>query len=227
MPTVRALRSVLVVSALAAGLVAVPATAHAEIPVFCNEASLVTAINVANAAGGDTLALAPFCTYTLTSAHGSASDGPVGLPPITTPITMAGLGTTIARAASAPAFRILEVEGDANVPETSGQLNLIAVTIRGGNAVSPYPGGGIANRGGVLSLTSSSVTGNSAVAGGGIYTDNGAVTLTASSVTGNTATNSGGGIYKNSGAVNLLASDVSGNTPDNCAPSGSVPGCAG
>lgn len=227
MPTVHALRSVFVVSALATGLVAIPATAHAEIPVFCNESSLVTAINVANAAGGDTLALAPFCTYTLTSAHGSASDGPVGLPPITTPINMAGLGTTITRAPSAPAFRILEVEGDANVPGTDGRLNLAAVTISGGSAVTPFPGGGIANRGGALTLTSSSVTGSSAVAGGGIYTDNGTVSLTASTVTGNTATSSGGGIYKNSGTVNLLASDVSRNTPDNCAPSGSVFGCAG
>lgn len=78
-----------------------------------------------------------------------------------------------------------------------------------------------------MTLTSSSVTGSSAVAGGGIYTDNGTVSLTASTVTGNTATSSGGGIYKNSGTVNLLASDVSRNTPDNCAPSGSVFGCAG
>ncbi|MFF5092068.1 hypothetical protein [Streptomyces niveus] len=227
MPTVPALRSMLVVAALAVGLVAVPTTAHAEIPVFCDESSLVTAINVANAAGGDTLALAPFCTYTLTGAHGSASDGPAGLPAITTPITMAGLGTTITRAPTAPAFRILEVDGDANVPGTDGRLNLVAVTIRGGSAVAPYPGGGIANRGGALSLTSSTVTGNTAVAGGGIYTDNGTVTLTASTVTGNTATSSGGGVYKNSGTVNLLAGDVSRNTPDNCAPTGSVPGCAG
>ncbi|KUL43821.1 hypothetical protein ADL22_13120 [Streptomyces sp. NRRL F-4489] len=187
----------------------------------------MAAVNAANAAGGDTLALAPFCTYTLTSAHGSASDGPVGLPPITTPITMAGLGTTITRAASAPPFRVLEVQGDANVPGTNGQLSLAAITVRGGNAPAPDPGGGISNRGGAVTLVSSSVTGNSAVAGGGIYVDNGTVSLTASGVTGNSATTAGGGIYRNSGVVSLLVSNVSGNTPDNCAPAGSVPGCTG
>ncbi|MFD8543257.1 hypothetical protein [Streptomyces sp. NPDC059649] len=207
---------------------AVPATAHAQIPVLCSENSLVAAVNAANAAGGETLALTPFCTYSLTTAHGSASDGPVGLPPITTPITMAGLGTVIARDPSAPAFRVLEVQGNANVPGTNGQLTLAAITVRGGKAQVPHPGGGIADRGGAVTLVSSSVTGNSAVAGGGIYVDNGVVSLTASSVTENsaTATAAGGGIYRNSGAVSLLVSDVSRNTPNNCAPAGTVPGCA-
>ncbi|MER6304479.1 hypothetical protein ACWCXK_01360 [Streptomyces sp. NPDC001739] len=214
------------VCSLTAALMAVPVTANAQIPVLCSESALVAAVNAANAAGGETLALAPFCTYSLTTAHGSASDGPVGLPPITTSITMAGLGTVIARDPSAPAFRVLEVQGDANVPGTNGQLTLAAITIRGGNAPAPYPGGGITDRGGAVTLVSSSVTGNSAVAGGGIYVDNGAVSLTASSVTGNSATSAGGGIYRNSGAVNLLVSDVSRNAPNNCAPAGSIPGCA-
>lgn len=198
MPTAPALRSVLVVAILAAGLVAVPAPARAQIPVVCDESSLVTATNTA---GGDTLALAPFRTHTLIHAHGSPPDGPTGLP-VTAPITMAGIGTTITPAPSAPACRILEIDGDANAPGTAGRLHPIAVTIRGGSAVAPYPNGGI-------------------------YTDNGTVSLTSSTVTGNTATSSGSGFYKNSGAVNQLASDVSRNTPDNCTPSGSVPRCAG
>ncbi|KJY42178.1 membrane protein [Streptomyces sp. NRRL B-1568] len=199
--------------------------AHALTPVLCNETALVNAITAANATGGDTLALIPGCTYTLTSAHGSGPTGPVGLPPLTAPITLLGLGATIARDPSAPPFRILQVEGAANVPGTKGQLSMVGVTIRGGSAVAPFPGGGITNLGGTVFLVSSSVTGNTAVAGGGIYTDQGAVSLTASSVTSNTATTRGGGIYVNSGGVTMLASTVSGNTPDNCAPSGSVVGC--
>ncbi|MGW7007031.1 hypothetical protein ACWGCW_30550 [Streptomyces sp. NPDC054933] len=225
MRTVRTLRSIIGVCALAVGLAAVPTTAHAQTPVLCSETSLVNAITAANAAGGDTLALMPGCTYTLTSAHGSGPAGPVGLPSITTPITILGMGATITRDPSTPAFRILQVEGAANVPGAKGQLSMVGVAIRGGSAVAPYPGGGITNLGGTVSLVSSSVTGNTAVAGGGIYTDNGAVSLTASSVTGNSATASGGGIYVNSGGVTTLASTVSGNTPDNCAPSGSVLGC--
>jgi predicted outer membrane repeat protein len=226
MPLARFLRSTVLVLALAAGAVVVPATAYAQIPVLCSETSLVSAVNAANAAGGDTLALIPFCTYTLTSAHGNDPAGPVGLPPITTPITLLGAGTTITRAPDAPAFRILQVEGPANVPGTKGQLAMAGVTISGGSAAAPYPGGGIANLGGTVSLVSSSVSGNTAVAGGGIYTDNGAVSLSASRVTGNTATTSGGGIYVNSGGVTTLASTISGNAPDNCAPAGSVLGCS-
>ncbi|MFF8786353.1 hypothetical protein [Streptomyces sp. NPDC015125] len=229
MQTARTLRSILGVCALTvaltAGMVAVPNTAQAQTPVLCSETSLVNAITAANAAGGDTLALAPFCTYQLTSAHGSSPTGPVGLPPITTSITLLGMGVTIARDPGAPAFRVLQVQGAANVPGTKGQLSLVGVTVRGGSAVPPFPGGGISNLGGTVSLLTSSVTDNTAVAGGGIYNDNGAVSLTASSVTGNTATSSGGGIYVNSGGVTLLGTAVSGNTPDNCAPSGSVIGC--
>nr|WTA00833.1 hypothetical protein OH820_35405 [Streptomyces sp. NBC_00857] len=193
----------------------------------CSETALVDAINAANAAGGGDLALMPFCTYTLTSAHGTGGSGPVGLPPITAPIQILGLASTIARAPSAPAFRVLEVDGPANVPGTNGALTLAAVTVQGGKAVGDWGGGGISNLGGTLSLVSSNVTGNSAIAGGGIYTDNGGVSLTASSVTGNTATVSGGGIYKNSGGVSLLASSVTGNTPNNCAPPGGVSFCTG
>ncbi|PBC86967.1 polymorphic outer membrane protein repeat-containing protein [Streptomyces sp. 2224.1] len=229
MRTVRTLRSILGVCALTvaltAGLVAVPNEAHAQTPVLCSETSLVNAITAANAADGGTLALVPFCTYQLTSAHGTGPAGPVGLPPITTSITLLGVGVTIVRDPSAPAFRVLQVQGAANVPGTKGQLSLVGVTVRGGSAMSPWPGGGISNLGGTVSLLTSAVTGNTAVAGGGIYNDNGAVSLTASSVTGNTATSTGGGIYVNSGGVTLLGTGVSGNTPDNCAPSGSVIGC--
>ncbi|MEU8780302.1 hypothetical protein [Streptomyces sp. NPDC048637] len=211
---------------LTVAMAAVPTTAQAQVPVLCSEASLVNAINAANAAGGETLALVPFCTYQLTSAHGSSPHGPVGLPPITTPITLLGLGVTITRAPNVPAFRILQVEGAANVPGTKGQLTAVGLTLRGGSAASPYPGGGLSNLGGTVSLLSSSVTGNTAVAGGGIYNDNGSVTLTTSSVTGNQATSGGGGgIYVNSGGVTLLGTAVRDNTPDNCAPSGSVMGC--
>jgi hypothetical protein len=149
----------------------------------------------------------------------------VGLPPITTPITLLGMGVTITRDPSAPAFRVLQVQGAANVPGTKGQLSAVGITVRGGSAVTPFPGGGISNLGGTVSLLTSSVTGNTAVAGGGIYTDNGTVSLVASSVTGNTAVSSGGGIYVNSGGASALGTGVSGNTPDNCAPSGTVTGC--
>ncbi len=144
MRCVRTLCSLVGAGVLTVGLTAFPATAQAQTPVLCSESSLVDAIATANAAGGDTLLL-PFCTYRLTSAHGRGPAGPVGLPPITSPITLLGMGSTITRDPSAPAFRVMEVEGAANVPAIKGQLSMVGVTVSGGSAVSPYPGGGISN----------------------------------------------------------------------------------
>ncbi|KJY43939.1 hypothetical protein VR41_01000 [Streptomyces sp. NRRL B-1568] len=182
----------------------------------CSETALVDAVNGANAAGGSDLILAPFCTYALTSAHSSGgAGGPAGLPNITTPITMTGLATEITRASNAPAFRIVEVDGPSQLPADNGRLTLTAVTISNGDAGIGV-GGGIANLGGSVTVTGGGVRGSRASFGGGIYSDT-ALTMTASSVTGNTATSDGGGIFENAGAVTLLVTNVSGNTPDNCA----------
>ena len=190
-------------------------TARPAQPVIvpCGEAELVNAANAANATGGGNLILAPFCTYTLTSAHSSGgAGGPAGLPNITTPITMTGLTTEITRAPNAPAFRVIEVDGPSQLPADNGQLTLTAVTVGNGDAGIGV-GGGIANLGGSLTVTAGGVRGSRAAFGGGIYTDT-ALTMTASSVTGNTATSAGGGIFRDAGSVTLLATNVVGNTPD-------------
>ena len=214
-------------AALTAGLALVPTSAHAAQLVGCSENALVAAVTAANAAGGDHLLLTPFCTYTLTSAHGTGVNGPSGLPVITTPLTISGLGTDIVRAPGAPAFRIAEVDGPGSYPLTTGQLNLEAVTLRGGDAPTGDVGGGIANFGGTVSLRASTLRDNTADTGGGLYNSAGTSTLTGSVVVGNTAAVSGGGIDENSGSVTLLATLVQSNTPDNCAPAGSVPLCTG
>ncbi|MFI9077571.1 hypothetical protein ACIGW8_13955 [Streptomyces sioyaensis] len=205
------------------GLMLTAPAAHADAArpaqatiVPCSETALVSAINAANAAGGGDLILAPFCTYTLTSAHSTGgSGGPAGLPNITTPITMTGLATEITRASNAPPFRIIEVDGPSQLQDAQGQLAIATVTISNGDAGLGV-GGGIANLGGSLTMTAGGVRGSHASYGGGIYTDT-ALTMTASSVTSNTATVNGGGIYRNAGSVTLLATNVSGNTPNNCA----------
>ncbi|WP_329331616.1 hypothetical protein OIU81_35815 [Streptomyces sp. NBC_01454] len=229
MPTVRTLRSLLGVGVLAVGLAVAPAPAHAQTStsVLCSESALVNAITTANAIGGDTLALFPFCTYRITSAHHLSARGPVGLPAITTPLKLIGIGNIIERDPGAAQFRVLQVEGSANVPGTNGQLTAQGITVRGGSAVSPYPGGGISNLGGTVSLSFSDVSGNTAVAGGGLYNDNGVMVLSNTHVHHNSAPTTGGGIYLNSGSVLLTdyLTNVRDNTPDNCAPPGSVGGC--
>jgi hypothetical protein len=85
----------------------------------------------------------------------------------------------------------------------SGSVTLVNTTVSGNG------GGGIYNHG-TLTLTRSSVLGNTAVKGGGIFSEFGSVTLVNSTVSGNTAVN-GGGISCESGILTATNSTVSGN----------------
>ncbi|WP_239472126.1 hypothetical protein [Streptomyces sp. NEAU-S7GS2] len=216
MRAIHVLRTLVAAGVAPLALISAP-DAHAASPILvtCGESALVDAVNTANAAGGGSLILAPLCTYTLTSPHSSGGAGlSAGLPNITTEISMAGLGTQITRAAGAPAFRIFEVDGPSQVAGANGKLSMAAVTVSGGDAGLGV-GGGIANLGGTVSLTGSTVRDSKASYGGGIYTD-GVLTLVGSSVTANTASVNGGGIFTNAGGVALIGSLVTGNSPSNC-----------
>ncbi|MEV6317056.1 hypothetical protein [Streptomyces sp. NPDC051776] len=211
-------------AALAAGLALLPAEARAVQFVGCSEDALVDAIEAANTAGGDTLFLSPFCTYSLTRAH--SADGASGLPEITAPITLSGTVSDIVRAPGSPEFRIAKVDGTGT---NHGELHLVTVTIRGGDAPGLEAGGGIANVAGRVTLTSSTLRDNRASVGGGLYNDTGTSTLNGSVVVGNTADDpaGGGGIYELSGSVNLVGTLIGSNAPNNCAPASSVPFCSG
>ena len=86
-------------------------------------------------------------------------------------------------------------------------MTLTDSTVSGNSAFS---GGGLYNDG-TMTLTDSTVSGNSAFSGGGLYSD-GTMTLTDSTVSGNSA-DSGGGLY-NDGTMTLTDSTVSGNSAD-------------
>jgi hypothetical protein len=118
---------------------------------------------------------------------------------------------------------------------TGARLNLTDCTITDNS--SENSGAGIRNFDGRVTITNSTIRGNTAIGsqGGGIATDAGTVALdTTSRVTGNGARpadpDSGGGIFNSSefkggGTVNLAsAANVTGNTPDNCGGE-PVPGC--
>ncbi|MDH2425824.1 hypothetical protein [Sphaerisporangium sp. TRM90804] len=166
-----------------------PAAQAATIPVACGQNALVAAVNLANStSAADTLRLASGCTYRMTVPHGGLANA---LPVITTPIEMIG-PATVTRS-SLLLFRIAEVS-------RTGKLTLTtSVKFTNGSAVGN--GGAILNRGAVT-LTVSSLTGNTATGNGGglanADTPSGtapAATFTGSTVTGNAATLSGGGIY--------------------------------
>ena len=170
----------------------------------CTLIDAITAANNNAATGGctagsaaDTLVLPAGSTHTLTQSH---DGGPNGLPLVTSAITIAGNGSTITCDPGAPQFRILGVA-------TNGDLTLQETTLSGG-ASGAGGGGGMYNDGN-LTLTKSTVSGNSAGFGGGVF-NGGNLTLTNSTVSGNSA-GSGGGV-RNSGTLALAQTLVSENT---------------
>jgi Ca2+-binding RTX toxin-like protein len=199
---------------------------------------LIAAINMANGNGQDDTIQLQAATYSLT-AEDNGTDGPNGLPSITSPITIIGAGantTVIERDVSAPDFRIVHVAA-------GGILTLEALAIRRGSASSR--GGGIANRGtlmlrrstisdnssdfggggifntsgGTLSITDSTISmnRNDIFGGGGILNDGSTLTITNSTISDNTSGAGGGtggaGIYNRTGStLTITNSTISGNT---------------
>jgi predicted outer membrane repeat protein len=99
------------------------------------------------------------------------------------------------------------VGGD--IANFGGTLTVSLSTISGNSAT--LSGGGIANFGGTLTVTGCSIYGNSAFAGGGIANASGLLTVTGSCIYGNSATQSGGGI-DSSGDLTVNESTLSGNS---------------
>ncbi len=193
------------------GLAALAPSAQADsLPVACSETALVAAVNLANSTvAADTLVLAAGCTYRMTASHGNAAHGQDALPLITTSIELIG-PATITRASLLP-FRIAEVS-------PTGALTLTtSVALTNGSAVGS--GGAILNFGAVT-LTGSSLSGNTATLNGGGLANADtaagtapAATFTSSLVSGNTALRRGGGIYNGlRGTLTTTGVPLNGNT---------------
>jgi hypothetical protein len=148
---------------------------------------LIDAINAANAHGEKNTIRLEAGTYTLTAPDNTGADNnDNGLPVITSTLTITGHGaetTIIERAASAPLFRILQVE-------VAGTLTLKRLTIRGGISAT---GGGVRNSG-TLALAHTTVANNGAANGGGIVTSGGTVTIAHSIIADNSSGTAGGGL---------------------------------
>ncbi|MDO8616726.1 MAG: right-handed parallel beta-helix repeat-containing protein [Dehalococcoidia bacterium] len=200
--------------------------------------SLREAIIAANAAAGaDTITL-PAGPYNLTMAGVGDDAAATGDLDITDNLTINGAGaaTTIIQACDSSGGPCTGVDRVFHV--VSGTVSISGVTIRNGNTAGFAGGGGILNSG-TLTLTNSTVSGNSAnySYGGGINNESaatltvtnstvsgntagccggisnfGTTTFTNSTVSGNTTTSYGGGIYKSSGTLTLTNSTVSGNS---------------
>ena len=79
-------------------------------------------------------------------------------------------------------------------------------------------GGGILNNGGTLTITDSTISGNTGNRGGGVANQRGTLTITGSTISGNTAPDAGGGVYSStasdfeSSKTTITNSTISGNT---------------
>ncbi|MBX3015408.1 MAG: hypothetical protein KF832_28065 [Caldilineaceae bacterium] len=167
--------------------------------VAANTDTATGACNAGNA-GADTITL--ISDVTLSAVNTNVSGNTTGLPWITTEITIEGGGHTISRDASAPTFRLLAVEA-------SGNLTLHQVTLSGGNTAS---GGGLMNYG-TVTVSNSTLSGNSASTGGGGIGNLGTMTVDNSTLSDNSAGNSGAALF-NQGTLTVNNSTFSGNSAD-------------
>ena len=185
-------------------------------------ACLISSINTANANGERNTITLEAGTYTLTTVNNN-TDGPNGLPSITSILTIQGAGldlTIVERGDETPEFRILQVE-------ETGNMTLENLAIRNGflpkNFNFNFRGGGIYNKG-TVTLQSSAVVENEVESGlgGGIY-NTGALSVLNSRIGDNHAPiGSGGGGINNLGVLTMVASLVSGNSAEGSSGGGLV-----
>lgn len=154
-------------------------------------ACLIDAINMANANGEANTITLEAGTYTLTAVD-NTTDGPNGLPSVTSPLTIRGAeadATILERAAGAPRFRLVHVAA-------SGNLTLVGLVLRGGGHPSlVFGGGGLFNNGGTVFITRTTFTENSTnFAGGGLLNEGGTVVITDTTFTRNNGGRNGGGL---------------------------------
>jgi CSLREA domain-containing protein len=181
------------------------------------------------AANHDLVLLAPGCTA------GSGTDK-ITVPTGTYNLTIPGAGeqgdatgdldvsepATIRHIGAAPA--IVDAKGIDRVFEINtpggAAVAISGLTIQGGNAAAGTNGGGILNTAGVLNLSDSTVSNNTASSwGGGIETRPGVsssatTNLVNTTVSGNSSTGDGGGVDNTGGTTTMQNVTVTGNIAD-------------
>jgi hypothetical protein len=168
--------------------------------------TLREAIGLANSNAGmaDTIAFDPALsgeTIFLTGAELEISDA----------LTIQGPGQDLLTIDAQQMSRVLRFSS------TTGDLELMGLSFTGGQSSGPameQGGGGIRfDSSGTLSLSHSTVAGNTSnSAGGGIYAYSGDVNLSSSTVSGNSSGFRGGGIYSRHGSASLMNSSVRDNS---------------
>jgi hypothetical protein len=117
-------------------------------------------------------------------------------------------------------------------PGSSGVVQLIKLNITGGNfgwvsSAGPNGGGGVYVSSGTVTITFSTISGNTAYNyyGGGVAVWGGTVTISSCTISGNTASHNGegGGVFIVFGSVTIDSCTISGNTQQLCVLSSKFP----
>ncbi|MCD7762320.1 MAG: Cna B-type domain-containing protein, partial [Lachnospiraceae bacterium] len=102
---------------------------------------------------------------------------------------------------------VIKVNGTLTVKDSSDDMT---GSITGGTGTTvadkTFGGGVYVADGGAFTLSSGTITENSADYGGGVYVGGGTFTINGGAITGNTAAVNGGGVYFESGTINLSGS---------------------
>jgi hypothetical protein len=157
--------------------------------------------------GADTIVLPANANLTLSAVYAKTQFGdPVGLPLITSQITIEGNGAIISRPEGAPVFGLMAVRGNVFLgvgvpPGPRGDLTLESVTLSGGSSF-----GGLWNSG-TASIENSTVSGNTSNESGGGVNNFGTLTIANSTI----ANNTGSGVLS-VGILTIENSTISGNT---------------
>lgn len=169
-----------------------------------DDCSLRGAIIKANTTAEADVIDVPAGTYTLTIPEADPKDATVGDLDITGPTTINGAGarTTIVQGGAAPF--------NDRIFENSATTTISGLTVTGGKAAG-LSGGGILNNNNALTLDEVAVSANTAADVGGVFGIGGTLTITDSTVSGNSARQNAEGIGQADGTANITNSTISGN----------------
>ncbi len=186
--------------------------------------SLREAVIKSNTDGDDSVIQLGAGTYTLSIGfpdEDAAYEGDLDVTDVDYPTTIQGVGAGSTFIDADGIDRVIHVPYLGTFP--SADLTINDVTISGGDATldSFIPmGGGILNDGGTLTLSRSTVSGNTAYNGGGIYAYYGSTTnILESTISSNTANDpfgpsKGGGLFDLFGNFTIRDSTISGNVAE-------------
>lgn len=181
------------------------ANGNCSLPEAILSAETDTPHDACTAGSGDDLLELPFrSVFTFLNAEFGPQSNPWALPAIATGITINGNGATIARSgvAGVPKFRLIRVD-------PSGDLTLDSVTLRGGDPGPGSIGGAIFNTG-TITVSNSTLRGNTATNGGSAIVSFGAATLHNCTVSGNLV-GSAGAVWNNGGTMEILECTIADN----------------